>query len=100
MDDANFEAEANIAWLPYPYVKELAKKGGPFPRRQCLDQRRLIVGKVPAGRKIVVSHGWDTAFHISPNGTKMALIVEEMQRLIDEQITKQKPKVESRLLLK
>ena len=76
-----FIEEANIAWLPYPYAKELASKPGPFPRRQCLDQRRLIVGKVPAGRKIVVSHGWDTAFHISPNGTKMALIVEEMQRI-------------------
>ena len=76
-----FIEEANIAWLPYPYVKELASTPGPFPRRQCLDQSRLIIGKVPSGRKVVVSHGWDTAFHISPSGSKMRRILEEMERI-------------------
>ena len=76
-----FIEEANIAWLPYPYAKELASTPGPFPRRQCLNQSRLIVGKVPTGRKVVVSHGWDTAFHISPSGAKMRLVCEEMERI-------------------
>ena len=77
----NFIKAANIAWVPLDYIKELSEKGGPFPRRQDLDQQRLIVGKVPPGRKIVVSHGWDTASHISPSGSKMRLLYFEMHRL-------------------
>ena len=76
-----FIEEANIAWIPYPYVKELAKNAGPFPRRQDLVQSRLIIGEVPSGRKVVVSHGWDTAFHISPSGVKMSHILDEMERI-------------------
>ena len=37
---------------------------------QDLDQERFIVG-VPKGRKIVVSHGWETSYHISPSGEKL-----------------------------
>ena len=63
------------------YVKDLASRAGPFPRRQCLQPSRLIAGRVPRGRKLVVSHAWDTAFHISPSGAKMRLVLEEMERL-------------------
>ena len=35
-----FCREANIAWMPYVYVSELAAAGGPFPRRQDRRLRR------------------------------------------------------------
>ena len=76
-----FCVEASISWLPYPYIKDLVIHGGPFPRRQDLNQKRLIIGKVPKGRKIVVSHGWDSSFHISPGGDKMRLICNELERI-------------------
>ena len=79
-------AEADIAWLPAPYLMELCSAAPtegcrPFPRRQDLDPSRLIVGRPPRGRKVVVSHGWDAQFHVSPSGAKLAKIVAEMQRL-------------------
>ena len=36
---------------------------------------------VPAGRKTVISHGWDAAFHVSPSGKKMRLVLDELERL-------------------
>ena len=63
--------EAQIAWLRVPYLKKLAEWGGPCPRRQDLDPSGIIVGRMPTGRKVSVSHGWDATFHISPSGEKL-----------------------------
>ena len=68
------------------YMKQLAEAeptegARPFPRRQDLDQSKLIIGRPPKRRTIAVSHGWDTAFHVSPSGGKLGLIVDALQRL-------------------
>jgi hypothetical protein len=78
-------SEGNIAWVKATYLKELqcAKRtdgGRPFPRRQDLDQSKLIKGVPPKRKAIVVSHGWDTAFHISPSGEKLDLLVDALER--------------------
>jgi hypothetical protein len=80
-------SEGNIAWVKATYLKELqrAKRtdgGRPFPRRQDLDQSKLIKGDQgpPKGKAIAVSHGWDTAFHISPTGEKLDLLVDALER--------------------
>ena len=78
--------EGNVAWIPAPYLLELSEAPmtlgcRPFPRRQDLDQSRLIVGRAPAGHKVVVSHGWDAAYHVSPSGAKLELVARELQRL-------------------
>jgi hypothetical protein len=78
-------SEGNIAWVKATYLKELQRAmptdgGRPFPRRQDLDQSKLIKGVPPKRKAIVVSHGWDTAFHISPSGEKLDLLVEALER--------------------
>ena len=80
-----FCSEANIAWVKATYLKELQRatptRGGrPFPRRQDLDQSKLIKGVPPKRKAIAVSHGWDTAFHISPSGRKLDLLVDALER--------------------
>ena len=78
-----FCTNADIAWLTVGYVKELARRGGPFPRRQELDRRpeNSIVGVVPPGRKFVVSHCWESEFHPSPSGKQFQLLVAELKKL-------------------
>eukprot|EP00900_Chrysochromulina_parva_P017690 jgi/Chrpa1/25922/Chrysochromulina_OHIO_Genome00027199-RA len=78
-------SEGNIAWVKATYLKELrcampTDGGRPFPRRQDLDQSKLIKGVPPKGKAIAVSHGWDTAFHISPSGEKLDLLVDALER--------------------
>ena len=83
-DDKGFEIfvrDANIAFVRAPYVKKLAKRGGPCPRRQDLDQNGLIIGRVPKGRALSVSHAWDTQYHISPSGSKMKRLAETLEKL-------------------
>ena len=59
-----------IAWLKVWYIHKLAKKGGPFPRRQDLDPTGFVVGYT-AGRKFVMTYAWATEYHPSPDGKKM-----------------------------
>ena len=78
-------SEGNIAWVKATYLKELQRAkptdgGRPFPRRQDLDQNKLIKGVPPKRKAITVSHGWDTAFHISPSGEKLDLLVDALER--------------------
>jgi hypothetical protein len=78
-------SEGNIAWVKATYLKELQRAmptdgGRPFPRRQDLDQSKLIKGVPPKRKAIAVSHGWDTAFHISPSGEKLDLLVDALER--------------------
>ena len=83
-DDVGFRifcTEANIAWLTISYAKELGAQGGPCPRRQELDLSRVVIGRVPAGRKFVVSHAWDSAFHISPSGFKLSRLKAALEQL-------------------
>jgi hypothetical protein len=85
-DDEGFRAfciNADIAWLTVGYVRELAGRGGPFPRRQELDRRpeSSVVGVVPPGRKFVVSHCWESEFHPSPSGKQFLLLIAELDKL-------------------
>ena len=73
--------EAALAWVPAPYFHELAARPGPVPRRQDLDPSMLIIGRPPAGRKIVVSHGWDSQKHIDPTGSKKRALAEALEAL-------------------
>ena len=79
-------SEGDIAWVKATYLKELQRAmptdgGRPFPRRQDLDQSKLFTGEPPKRKAIVVSHGWDTAFHISPSGEKLDLLVKALERV-------------------
>ncbi|KOO33988.1 hypothetical protein Ctob_010973 [Chrysochromulina tobinii] len=79
-------SEGDIAWVKATYLKELQRAmptdgGRPFPRRQDLDQSKLFTGEPPKRKAIVVSHGWDTAFHISPSGEKLDLLVDALERV-------------------
>jgi hypothetical protein len=65
--------------VPAPYMMEIAERGGPCPRRQDLDQSRLVVGKQPAGRKLVVSHGWESEQHPCPSGTRLKRLANELR---------------------
>ena len=85
-DDEGFRAfcsNADIAWLTVGYVRELAGRGGPFPRRQELDRspESSVVGVVPPGRKFVVSHCWESEFHPSPSGKQFLLLIAELDKL-------------------
>ena len=76
-----FCKEARLVWLRVPYVRKLAARGGPCPRQQDLDASGTIVGRAPRGRKISVSHGWDSSFHISPSGEKLQLLITALDEL-------------------
>ena len=74
--------EGQIAWLRVGYIRELAGRGGPFPRRQELRPDGYIVGAPPAGRRtLVVSHGWETEVHPNPSGSKMRRLADTLARL-------------------
>ena len=75
-----FCMNAGIAWPKVGYLRELVSRGGPFPRRQDLPTGRYTVG-APAGRKFVVSHGWEAEIHPSPSGSKLVLLAEVLTRL-------------------
>ena len=76
-----FCEQARLVWLRAPYAKKLAAKGGPCPRQQDLDPSGTIVGRLPRGRKISVSHGWDSSNHISPSGEKLQLLARALDEL-------------------
>ena len=86
-EDANgfraFCEKSAVAWLTVGYVRELARRSGPFPRRQELDRRPecTITGSVPPGRKFVVSHCWEAEFHPSPSGRQLQLLMVELEAL-------------------
>ena len=84
IDSLGFEVfceEAQIAWLRISYVKKLATRSGPCPRRQEVDPNGIIVGRVPKGKKFVLSHCWAAEAHIDPTGMKLARVFEELQGL-------------------
>ena len=83
-DEAGFRilCEASqLAWIRIDYVRELAARDGPCPRRQDLDEARMIIGRVPKGRKFVVSHAWDAAHHFNPSNHKLKRLVLQLDRL-------------------
>lgn len=57
--------------MQVPYLRRLARRAAPCPRRQDLDQDQLIKGHVPQGRLFVVSHTWDSEAHFSPSNSKL-----------------------------
>ncbi|CAK0848336.1 unnamed protein product [Prorocentrum cordatum] len=79
---AHFCSQSQIAWLMVSYVRELARRGGPVPRRQEMRLGGYLVGAPPRGvRKFVVSHGWETEVHPNPSGSKMRRLVEKLGQL-------------------
>ena len=74
-------AEANVAFLKPSYIKMLAEKGGPFPRRQDLKPAGLYMGVLPPGRIFSVSHGWASEFHPSPRGLTMRRLAAKLAKL-------------------
>ena len=74
--------EAQLLWLKVSYVKELAAREGPCPRRQEAVAEKCVVGRPAVGCNMyVLSHGWDSQYHISPSGKKLRLLVEVLERL-------------------
>mmetsp|Transcript_24046 Transcript_24046/g.59669 ORF Transcript_24046/g.59669 Transcript_24046/m.59669 type:complete len:605 (-) Transcript_24046:72-1886(-) len=67
-----------VRWLKISYVKDLARKRGPFPRMQDLKTDGVYVG-LPPGRKITLSHGWSAEMHPCPSGEKMERLVQKLE---------------------
>jgi len=66
--------QCQLVWLKVAYVRWLAGRGGPFPRRQDLHDGGFVVG-VPSGRKFVVSYPWASEYHPSPAGQKLVSVL-------------------------
>ena len=96
-DDVGFRIlceEAQLQWLHVGYVKQLAarqgctsadgKCPGPCPRKQEVPPRDdcRVIGRPPEGcRMYVMSHGWDSMCHISPNGRKLQLLADALKKM-------------------
>ena len=73
--------EAKVAFLRPGYIRLLARRHGPFPRRQDLKSEGLYDGVLPPGRIFSVSHGWSSEMHPSPSGQTLRLLVAKLDEL-------------------
>jgi len=84
-DGANFYAfcdVAQLAWLKVSYVQALAKRGGPYPRRQDLSTGGFHIGAPPEGVQVfTLSYPWSSQYHPSPNGCKLKELVTTLDKL-------------------
>ena len=72
--------EAQVALVKPGYIKQLAQRQGPYPRRQDLRLDGLHVGVRPPGRIFSVSYGWASEYHPSPSGVKLQELAEALER--------------------
>lgn len=74
-------AVANFRFVRCRFLRQLAKRGGPSPRRQDLPRGSFVDGHVPLGRQLwVVSYPWSAQAHPSPNGQKIRELVWELNK--------------------
>lgn len=73
--------EAKVAFLRPGYIRQLASRHGPFPRRQDLKPEGLHDGTLPPGRIFSLSHGWGSEMHPSPSGKTLQRLVEKLDLL-------------------
>ena len=73
--------EAKVAFLRPGYIRQLASRHGPFPRRQDLKPEGLHDGVLPPGRIFSLSHGWGSEMHPSPSGKTLRRLVEKLDLL-------------------
>ena len=73
--------EAKVAFLRPGYIRQLAGRQGPFPRRQDLKPEGLHDGTLPPGRIFSVAHGWGSEMHPSPSGKMLQRLVEKLDQL-------------------
>ena len=93
-DDIGFRIlceEAQLQWLRVGYVKQLAARTkcigeggscpGPCPRKQEVPQRDecCVLGWPGSCRLFVMSHGWDSMFHIDPSGRKFQFLADMLK---------------------
>ena len=72
-------AVANYRFVRCWFLRELAARGGPSPRRQDLPDDSYVDGHVPAGQQLwVVSYPWSAQTHPSPGGEKIRELVGEL----------------------
>ena len=74
-------AVANFRFVRCDYLRDLAVRGGPSPRRQDLPRGAFVDGHVPAGRQLwVLSYPWSAQTHPSPDGKKVRELVCELDK--------------------
>ena len=72
-------AVANYRFVRCRFLRDLAARGGPSPRRQDLPDDSYVDGHVPAGQQLwVVSYPWSAQTHPSPGGQKIRELVGEL----------------------
>ena len=72
-------AMANYRFVRCWFLRELAARGGPSPRRQDLPDNCYVDGHVPVGQQLwVVSYPWSAQTHPSPGGQKIRELVREL----------------------
>ena len=73
--------EAQVAFIRTPAIKRWAKAGRPCRRRQEIPEGDLIIGRLPRGRILSLSHCWDATCNCDPTGEKMRDVANELERL-------------------
>jgi len=73
--------KAKVAFLRPGYIRLLARRHGPFPRRQDLKPEGVHDSVLPPGRMFSVSHGWASEMHPSPSGRTLQLLVDQLDKL-------------------
>ena len=74
-------AVANFRFVRCHYLRVLAARGGPSPRRQDLPHGTYVDGHVPASQQLwVLSYPWSAQTHPSPAGKKVRELVRELDK--------------------
>ena len=74
-------AVANFRFVRCHYLRHLAARGGPSPRRQDLPHGTYVDGHVPFGQQLwVLSYPWSAQTHPSPAGKKVRELVCELDK--------------------
>ena len=73
--------ETQVAFIRTPAIKRWAKAGGPCRRRQEISESDLIIGRLPRGRILSLSHCWDATCNCDPTGEKMRDLAKELVAL-------------------
>ena len=73
--------EAQVAFIRTPAIKRWVKAGGPCRRRQEISEGDLIIGRLPKGRILSLSHCWDATCNCDPTGEKMRDLADELEAL-------------------
>ena len=76
-----FVEEAQIAFIRAPVIKRWAAEGGAVRRRQEIPDEDMIVGRLPKGKLISLSHCWDATDNCDPTGEKMRDLAQALEDL-------------------